>query len=144
MLCQSRLYTASETFVHPKKFGSGSIFCVFASVACILIGKDGEYEKMEKRMWKFRTQCAMTLTPSITASARGRLYSLPTLSPSLRWSFEHRIFSTSIPQLHNIYQTPLPSCSLQEWKFYSRPRAHWSQQPRETPWTEGYMNIYTL
>ncbi len=28
-----------------KKFGSGSIFCVFASVECILIGRDGEYEK---------------------------------------------------------------------------------------------------
>ncbi len=38
MLCQSRLHTASETFVRQKKFGSGSIFCVFASVACILIG----------------------------------------------------------------------------------------------------------
>ncbi len=49
-LCQSRLHTASETFVHQKEFGSGSIFCVFASVACILIGKDGEYEKTEKRM----------------------------------------------------------------------------------------------
>ncbi len=62
-LCQSRLHTASETFVHQKQFGSGSIFCVFASVACILIGKDGEYEKTEKRMrnsvW---TQCAMTFT----------------------------------------------------------------------------------
>ncbi len=59
MLCQSRLHTASETFVRQNKFGSGSIFCVFASVACILIGKDGEYEKTEKRMRKFRTQCAM-------------------------------------------------------------------------------------
>ncbi len=36
--------TASETFVHHKKFRAGSIFGVFASVACILIGKDGEYE----------------------------------------------------------------------------------------------------
>ncbi len=49
----------SETFVRQKKFGSGSIFCLFASVACILIGKDGEYEKTEKRMRKFQTQCAM-------------------------------------------------------------------------------------
>ncbi len=32
----------------PKKFGAGSIFCVFASVACILIGKDEEYEKNGK------------------------------------------------------------------------------------------------
>ncbi len=31
-----------------KKIGSGSIFCVFASVACILIGKDGEYKKNGK------------------------------------------------------------------------------------------------
>ncbi len=53
MLCQSRLHTAFETFVHQKEFGSGSIFCVFASVACILIGKDGEYEKNEKRMRNF-------------------------------------------------------------------------------------------
>ncbi len=31
-------------------------------VACILIGKDVEYEKKtEKRMRKFRTQCAMAL-----------------------------------------------------------------------------------
>ncbi len=51
-LCQSRLHTASKTFVCQKKIGSGSIFCVFASVACILIGKDGEYEKTEKRVAK--------------------------------------------------------------------------------------------
>ncbi len=48
MLCQSRLHTASETFVHHKKF-SGSIFCVFAPVASILIGKDDEKEKMKKK-----------------------------------------------------------------------------------------------
>ncbi len=47
-LCQSRLHTASKTFFRQKKIGSGSIFCVFASVACILIGKDGEYEKNGK------------------------------------------------------------------------------------------------
>ncbi len=46
MLCQSPLDTASETFV-------GSIFCVFASVACILIGKDEEYEK---KKWKKHTK----------------------------------------------------------------------------------------
>ncbi len=45
MLCQSRLHTASETFVHHKKFGLGSIFYIFASVASVLIGKDDEYEK---------------------------------------------------------------------------------------------------
>ncbi len=50
MLCQSRLHTASETFICHKKIGSGLIFGIFASVACILIGKDEEYEKMEKRM----------------------------------------------------------------------------------------------
>ncbi len=45
-LCQSRLHTASKTFVrHKKKIGTGSIFCVFASVACILKGEDEEYEK---------------------------------------------------------------------------------------------------
>ncbi len=47
-LCQLRLHTASETFVHQNKIGSGSIFCIFASVACILIGKDEEYEKNGK------------------------------------------------------------------------------------------------
>ncbi len=36
------LHTASETFDRHKKFRSGSIFCVFASVAFILIGKDEE------------------------------------------------------------------------------------------------------
>ncbi len=46
MLCQSRLHTASENFIrHKKKLGSGSIFCVFVSVASILIGKDDKYEK---------------------------------------------------------------------------------------------------
>ncbi len=74
-------------------------------------------------------------------SARGRLCSLPTLSLSLRRSFECRI---EYLVLRSIYQTPIPSCSLQEWKLYSRPGAHWSQQPRETPWTERYMYIYTL
>ncbi len=55
-LWQSRLHTASKTFVHQKKFGSCSIFCVFASVAFTLIGKDEEYKKkLEKRMQKFRT-----------------------------------------------------------------------------------------
>ncbi len=43
--CQSRLHTASKYFAHHKKFGSGSIFCVFASVATILIGKDDETKK---------------------------------------------------------------------------------------------------
>ncbi len=60
-LWQSRLHTASETFVCHKKFGSASIVCVFASVAFILIWKDEEYGKTEKRMRKFRTPCAMAL-----------------------------------------------------------------------------------
>ncbi len=47
-LCQSRLHTASETFVHHNIFGSGSIFCVFASAASILIGKDDDWEKINK------------------------------------------------------------------------------------------------
>ncbi len=46
-LCPSRLHTTSVTIWH-KKFGSGSIFCVFASVASILIGNNDEYEKNEK------------------------------------------------------------------------------------------------
>ncbi len=49
-LCQSRLHTAAETFVRHKKIGSGSIFCVFTSVACILIGKDEEYGKMHTKI----------------------------------------------------------------------------------------------
>ncbi len=49
-MCQSHLHTASETFVRQKKFGSGSIFCVFASVACILIGKDGENGKTHEKI----------------------------------------------------------------------------------------------
>ncbi len=56
-LRQSRLHTASETFIRQKKVRLGSIFCIFNSIACILIGKDGEYKK---HMRKFRTQCAMT------------------------------------------------------------------------------------
>ncbi len=54
MLCQSRLHTASEAFVRPKnnltfeKF----IFCVFASVVIILIGKDDEYEKNWKSAYE--------------------------------------------------------------------------------------------
>ncbi len=35
--CQAHLHTASETFVCHKKIGSGKIFCIFASVASILI-----------------------------------------------------------------------------------------------------------
>ncbi len=49
-LCQSRLHTASETFVRQNIFGSGSIFCIFASVACILIGKDEEYGKTHAKI----------------------------------------------------------------------------------------------
>ncbi len=66
MLCQSRLHTASETFVRQKKFGSGSIFCVFASVACILDRKGWRIRKTEKRMRKFRTPCAMAFTLSFS------------------------------------------------------------------------------
>ncbi len=56
MLCHSSSHTASETFIRHKEIGSGWIFCVFASLASILIGKDDEYEKKtEKRMQRFRT-----------------------------------------------------------------------------------------
>ncbi len=42
-------YTLPRKFHHhKKKIGSGLIFCIFASVANILIGKEDEYEKMEK------------------------------------------------------------------------------------------------
>ncbi len=58
-LWRSCLHVASETFVRQNFFGSVSIFCVFASVAFILIGKDEEYEKTAKRMRKFQTQSAM-------------------------------------------------------------------------------------
>ncbi len=44
-LCPSHLHTASVTICH-KKFGSGSIFCVFASLASILIGNNDEYENV--------------------------------------------------------------------------------------------------
>ncbi len=44
-LCQSRLHTASENFVRHKKIRIRFDFCVSASVASILIGKDDEYEK---------------------------------------------------------------------------------------------------
>ncbi len=50
MLCQSCLHTASETFVRHKKFGSGLIFCVFSSVASVLIGKGDEYEKTQTKI----------------------------------------------------------------------------------------------
>ncbi len=36
----------SDTFIHhKKKIRPGSVFCVLASVASILIGKDDKYEK---------------------------------------------------------------------------------------------------
>ncbi len=75
-LCQSHLHTASETFVLQKKFGSGSIFCVFASVACILIGKDGEYEKTGKTHAKILENLALILkefspvTPKNTTASK--------------------------------------------------------------------------
>ncbi len=64
-LCQSGLHTASETFVRQNKIGSGSIFCVFASVACILIGRDGEYEKTEKRIAKISDSVCKDLNCSM-------------------------------------------------------------------------------
>ncbi len=50
MLRQSLLHTASKTFVRHKKFRPGLIFCVFASVASILIGKDDEYDKTHTKI----------------------------------------------------------------------------------------------
>ncbi len=45
MLCQSCLHTASKIFVHKNKIESGSIFCIFVSVA---FWKDGQYKKTDK------------------------------------------------------------------------------------------------
>ncbi len=44
----------------PKNWIWFVFFFFFASVACILIGKDDEYEKMENRIRTFWTRCAMT------------------------------------------------------------------------------------
>ncbi len=62
LLCQSCLHNASETFICHEKIGKALIFCIFGCIACILIAKDEEYEKTEKRMQTFRTQCAMIIT----------------------------------------------------------------------------------
>ncbi len=44
--CVNHVYTLPPKLSSVKKtFGSGSIFCVFASIACNLIGKDREYGK---------------------------------------------------------------------------------------------------
>ncbi len=62
------LHTASETFARQlkkKQIGPGSIFCVFASVARILIGKDDEYEK---RICNICNQCARTFTEQLTSN----------------------------------------------------------------------------
>ncbi len=69
-LCQSGLHTASETFVRQKKFGSGSIFCVFASVACILIGKDGEYEKTHLKISALILKEFSPVTPKNTTASK--------------------------------------------------------------------------
>ncbi len=39
---------------------------------CILIGKDGEYEKTEKRMQKFQTPCAMAFSPKFSSDIFAR------------------------------------------------------------------------
>ncbi len=41
-----------QTYFRHKKFGSGSIFCVFASVTSILIGKVDEYRKKKKNAYE--------------------------------------------------------------------------------------------
>ncbi len=47
---------ALETLAHHKKFKPGSIFCIFASVASILIGKDEEHlqKKSAHQIWYSR------------------------------------------------------------------------------------------
>ncbi len=70
--CVNHIYTLSPKLSSITNiFGSGSIFCVFASVASILIGKYDEYKK-KNCIRKFRTQYARTL--------RLRLYHLQLLS----------------------------------------------------------------
>ncbi len=62
-LCQSRLHAVSETFVR-HKFGSGSIFCVFASIVSILIGMGEEYEKkLIKRQMNISDSMCKELKP---------------------------------------------------------------------------------
>ncbi len=62
-LCQSCLHTASENVVIKihKEIRSGPIFCVFASVASILIERMTNTKT--KRIQTFRRKCARTFTP---------------------------------------------------------------------------------
>ncbi len=48
MLCQSRLHTASKTFVRHKKIVSGLIFCIFAFVTSIMIRKNADTKQTNK------------------------------------------------------------------------------------------------
>ncbi len=80
-LCQSRLHTASETFVRQTKIRISFDFLRFHNIACILIGRDGEYEnKTEKRMLKFHNSCAMTLntwkSPVISLSYNSKKFNI--------------------------------------------------------------------
>ncbi len=50
--CVNHIYTLPPKLSSViKKFGSGSIFCVFASVTSILIGKDDKYKKKDEEIW---------------------------------------------------------------------------------------------
>ncbi len=49
----NHVYTLPLKISSVIKFGSGLIFCVFASVASILIGKDDEYKKMKNAYENF-------------------------------------------------------------------------------------------
>ncbi len=59
LLSKIKLHTKFKIFARKKlsfvikKFGSGSIFGVFASVTSILIRKDGEYVKMKKNAYEY-------------------------------------------------------------------------------------------
>ncbi len=60
-LCQSIYTLPLKRSSVIKQFRSGSIFCIFASIACILIGKDEEYEKIKNARENFRlsVQCSL-------------------------------------------------------------------------------------
>ncbi len=85
-LCQSRLHTASETFVRHKKnknrirFG----FLRFCIRSMHFDRKGWRIpKKPEKHMWTFRTRCAMAL--NVIDTTWGRIYFLT--CKNFRWKF---------------------------------------------------------
>ncbi len=75
MLCQSRLHTASEIFIRPKKIGSGSIFfSFFASVASILRGvltvQSHRTSERQNPEWRLSSSSTSFLTQSTLNSQK--------------------------------------------------------------------------